>query len=601
MAISLELSELDGGPLSYEPTALFNHLERQLKSNPDGPAVIVTHLNADYFRELIHQSHEPQQADGVHPTCLTWTYRQMQQAALRIVAGLQQYGVKQGSVIVSLIFNGLEWAILYWACMLGKYTYSALDPGALSAPRAPELRNLFEVLHPDAVFVSDEEGAVSVDKALDSQQKQPNTKIMLEQTDQPRNSWTTLLNLASAPVSSAKASQIESEARSDDALRTNVIAFTSGTTTGIPKGCPRTVQGILHQIVGQEWGSLHGTPMRNLLQTQNFRVLAPIVTMRTWSRGGAIVMPGPRFYPDQFLEAIQKHGATLVLLAPATLHVLDDHSAFERTDKSSLKMVILTADMITEGLYSKAAHAFPNSEIVIGHGMTEGGGAFTWPYLGKTGPQDIPFYAGIAPLGKVNAGTRLRVADDENKPVKRGEVGELHFCSNGFLRQYLGGVKSEDFYHDEHGPWFKSGDTGIINDDNWVYILGRKKDIVMRAGIPITPAALESCLDTFLASQVRWLFHTIFLFISLTYMTQTSVLGIPHPTLAAEPFAVVQDLKDKTKDDVKKQIIDLFGPDYALGGVATLKDLGLDKFPLNATGKIMKRDLEAPIARYLKQ
>lgn len=77
------------------------------------------------------------------------------------------------------------------------------------------------------------------------------------------------------------------------------------------------------------------------------------------------------------------------------------------------------------------------------------------------------------------------------------------------------------------------------------------------------------------------------------------MLAIPHPELGQEPFAVVRDLGSKTKDEVKAQIVNIFGVDEALGGVATLKELGLDDFPRNATDKILKRDLEGPVADYL--
>ncbi|KAK5092222.1 hypothetical protein LTR70_001970 [Exophiala xenobiotica] len=189
----------------------------------------------------------------------------------------------------------------------------------------------------------------------------------------------------------------------------------------------------------------------------------------------------------------------------------------------------------------------------------------------------FPSVRGIAPLGKAAPGSRTQVADEQHRPVRRKEVGELHFCSDSSIRRYLDGVKPEDFYDDEHGAWFQSGDTGMINDDGWVYPLGRKKDIIKRAGILITLAALESCLDG-----------------------QTSVLAVPHETLGQEPFAITRDLNGKTNGDVHRQVLDIFGRNYALVGVAMLGELGMADFPLNATGKIMKLEMVEPVMRYLK-
>ena len=66
------------------------------------------------------------------------------------------------------------------------------------------------------------------------------------------------------------------------------------------------------------------------------------------------------------------------------------------------------------------------------------------------------------------------------------------------------------------------------------------------------------------------------------------MFGIPHPEYGHEPYAVVKQFGSKTEDQVKQQVIDLFGKDYALGGICALQQLGLTEFPLNATGKIMK-------------
>lgn len=112
----------------------------------------------------------------------------------------------------------------------------------------------------------------------------------------------------------------------------------------------------------------------------------------------------------------------------------------------------------------------------------------------------------------------------------------------------------------------------MINESGVVYILGRIKDIIKRAGVPITPAALENCISSFTGAT-------------------TSVLAYPHSTLGQEPLVVVQDLNGKTEDEIREEVVRMFGKDYAVGPVLTLKQLGLTAFPLNLTGKIMKSEL----------
>jgi len=583
MSVSPELAEVTGGPRESCPPSLFCHLEPVIASNPKEPAVIVTHQAPDHLQDLA----------GAHPNgtnehlpCLTWTYTDMQRAALKVIVGLRVRSITPGSTVVTLIPNGIEWAVLFWASMLEKFTLSSLDLGALTEPRAAELRSLLCTLQPDVIVVPDADGAVAVQRALEGQSKQPSVKITLDQDSvRAPAEWTSLIDMARSPEPEGSGSvltraSIEEAARTDDYDRTQLILFTSGTSTGKPKGCPRTVGMMLHWA-NQQWTSHRGSSFRSIFYTANFRAIAAIAAMRTWQEGGAIVMPGPGFSPAPVLDAIQRHKVTLLVFIPAMLHALVSHPDFDSTDKSSVQDISIGGDMITRDSYTKLCRAFPQSAVMVVHGSTEGGSAVEWPFFGQVGMQDLPFYADIAPLGKVAPGTRIRIADEHHRPVRRNEIGELHFRNNSFATRYLGGIKSEDFYQDEHGSWFKSGDTGLINDDGWIYILGRKKDIIMRAGIPITPAALESCLDSYLEGQ-------------------TSVLAIPHETLGQEPFAVVRDLNGRTKADAYQQVLDLFGKDYALGGVATLEELGLTDFPLNATGKIMKLELVEPVTNYLK-
>lgn len=96
--------------------------------------------------------------------------------------------------------------------------------------------------------------------------------------------------------------------------------------------------------------------------------------------------------------------------------------------------------------------------------------------------------------------------------------------------------------------------------------------MVKRAGVPLAPAAIESCVQKFTGAQV-------------------SVVALPHPTLGAEPLVVVDDLRGKTEREVRDEVLSRFNEAYTLGPVMTLKQLGLEAFPLNTTGKIMKIEL----------
>lgn len=173
--------------------------------------------------------------------------------------------------------------------MLGKFTLSSPDFGALTQPRAAELRSLLSALKPDVIVVPDAEGVLAVQRALEAQSKQPSVKITLNR-DPVRSpvEWISLIDMAQPPEPEASDSvltkaKVEEAARMDDLERMQLILFTSGTSSGNPKGYPRTVGSTLHMKY-QQWASQEGSEIRSLFYTQNFRAIAIATALRTWQK-----------------------------------------------------------------------------------------------------------------------------------------------------------------------------------------------------------------------------------------------------------------------------------------------------------------------------
>lgn len=109
MALSSDVAEIDGGQITYEPS-LFHYIEPSITSNPNHPAVIVAHQDRNHLVEITGRSSGPQ-SNRNSASCLTWTYIEMQHAALKLVASLQKQGIAPGSTVVTFIPNGIEWAL----------------------------------------------------------------------------------------------------------------------------------------------------------------------------------------------------------------------------------------------------------------------------------------------------------------------------------------------------------------------------------------------------------------------------------------------------------------------------------------------------------
>nr|POF14145.1 4-coumarate--coa ligase-like 7 [Quercus suber] len=563
------LAEIDGGTFSNRPS-LFLHLEQGLLRNPDGPAVISMHQATDHLEDFLDNSVTSHASQGHDDSCLIWTFRQLHEASLKIASALLERGVRPGSTLVTLVPHGIEWCLWMWTASIMKFTVAPLDFGALNEGREIELQHFMTEIAPSIILAPNSVGAKAIDTAIASSNISRPFGITI--SDDSLDHWTPLRALARSRTADSgfDRENLLAAAREIDPDRVGFILFTSGTSMGRPKGCLVRVAATSFTMDTQRLGPQPlDTSSRCLLQTANFRAIAQVVVFLFWTAGGAIVIPGLSFDAEQALAAVEKYHVTNMVFVPAMLHAVAARPELRSRDLSSISKVSIGGDMITRDILTKAQALFPNSHIMTAHGMTEGTGIFQWPFFSSS-LDDIPYFGEISPLGTVSRGVRVRIWDVENQKVANlGEPGELHVSGVAVTKGYLGGINAAMFYEENDRKWFRTGDLGMVNSDGLVYVLGRIKDVIKRAGIPITPAALESCLERYTGSQ-------------------TSVVGIASPVLGQEAFAVLQSFAGVTEDDIKKHIVKSFGSDYALAGAKTLQDLGMEQFPLNATGKIMK-------------
>ncbi|KAG9568140.1 acetyl-CoA synthetase-like protein, partial [Aureobasidium melanogenum] len=467
--------------------------------------------------------------------------------------------------------------MLLSASIISKNAIACLDANMLNKPRHDELRAKIIDLQPYVIVVENAESVNAAEQALGSLDLQDVVKVSLSDKSISSNSgsWLPFADLCSPVTDQAASARIE-DARYDDLDRDALIVYTSGTSSGIPKGCIRDVRGWIQSVSHQIWSLPGDTRGKRALQTTNFRVIAPGCALKAWYDGATVVLTGRTFDPVKFLDAMEEEGMSELVLLPAQLHAVAATPGFELRDKSSVRLIMSGGDIVTSSLIQESKRLFPGAGFMTAWGMSEAGGCFAWPYWDDI--ESIPFYSGISPLGRVTPGSRIRLVSEDGKVVQRGEFGELHIQSDSVFKSYLAAPEKMDVvYTDEEGRWFKTGDLGMINDAGDVYIVGRLKDVIKRAAISIAPAAIESCLAAFTGSQ-------------------TAVVGRPHPTLGQEPFAILQSFNGKSESDLSAHVIAMYGPDWVLGGAIQLKTLGLETFPTNATGKIQKLDLLAALA-----
>lgn len=536
-----KLAEIEGGV--WERLSIFEHIELGLKKNPDGLAVISMFQHADALGDLIskkqkvqipstlwQQQNDVQHANGYSEPrtngqrdvilwgqpqngmesakkrdissteCLTFSYTQLHSTALKLAAGILANGAQSNTTMLMLIPNGGEYTLLLWTCILLRITYVTMEPTCLDISGFTTLKHTLRILKPQLVVVPDALSGKAIDVAI-SELQLPRP-IRLSLSTSRTQGWKSLNDIVFDAVKfPIDEGALLSTARTDNPKRIHSIMFTSG-TSGLPKGCPMRVEGMSHVLHSQSWLVDYEAGAYALQQLHNSRGIAPAQTLQTWRAGGAVVMTGQGFNVADQTEAIKQFGATFLVMTPPMVHEMAAELIARPIDVSSVRKIQIGGDTVTKTTLSRCAALFPRAQVCVNHGMTEGGGSFVWPFF-NTDVSSIPFFGEICPIGTVAPGSTIRLWDtDKKQVVEKGQLGELHILCRSIIGHYVGGRSEASFYNDEKGRWFNTGDIAVMDKNDLVFILGRRKDMIQRAGVKIMPTAIESSLDAYIGAQV---------------------------------------------------------------------------------------------------
>lgn len=449
------------------------------------------------------------------------TYRQLHDTALKLAMGLLEAGVRPETTLVMAIPNGGEYAILLWTCVLLRITYVSLDPALLDIAGFTALKNMLRTLKPQVLVAPDVLRGKALDVAAAELQLASPARLCLSGGSEAAGAggWKTLRTVIEHGARRRREEEgkvdredvqdatLRAAARRDMPSRIHSVMFTSG-TSGQPKGCPQRVGGMAHALRSQAWLLDKASAGRALMQPHNSRGIAPAQTLQTWCAGGCAVLTGQSFDAHAALDAVDRVRATFLVLTPPMVHdMAAARAARPGVQIGCVRTVQVGGDTVTRGLLERAAALFPQARVCVNHGMTEGPGAFVWPLM--TSPSlslaGVNYFGGeICPAGAVAPGARVRIWDAERARVLgRGQPGELHVSCPSIIGHYWGGQAEESFYADAEGRrWFKTGDVAMVDRDGLVFVLGRTKDMIRRAGVLVAPAVIESLVEAYTGAQV---------------------------------------------------------------------------------------------------
>ena len=269
------------------------------------------------------------------------------------------------------------------------------------------------------------------------------------------------------------------------------LFYTSGTTGG-PKGAMLThrnlyanaIHGMLPPLsITSDWVYLHAAPMFHLADAGAVYGLTLIGSTHCFI---------PAFDPEAVLKAIEQYRITGVVLVPAMLNMVLNHPKFNDHDLSSLRRITYGASPMPLPLLREAMEKL-HCDFVQGYGMTE-----LSPLLTILAPADHTFkncaeqFAPVKSAGKPVIGTEVRVVDNQDRDVAAGEVGEVIARGPNVMKGYWN--RPEITAEVLRGGWMHTGDLGAFDQEGFIYILDRKKDMIKTGSENVFSPEVESLI-----------------------------------------------------------------------------------------------------------
>ncbi|SDP77365.1 class I adenylate-forming enzyme family protein [Desulforhopalus singaporensis] len=352
------------------------------------------------------------------------------------------------------------------------------------------------------------------------------------------------------------------EVRHSPDMPMNVI-YSSG-TTGVPKGIVHSYRTRL------AWALLLLPTLRIHTSTRflsvighysNFSIVSILLTFLV---GGTFVMT-PSFNPEETLMLIEREKITCLPLVPVMSQMVMGVTGQEKYDLSSMTSLISCGSPLHEGLKRVMFDRFGYDRVIEVYGLTEGG-------IAAIDPENAP--GKIASVGWPMIGSDFKLLDDNDNEVGIGENGEVVIYSPSMMVGYLNRDDANEAttWTDDRGRrWLRTGDVGKMDEDNDLYIVDRKKDMILSGGQNIYPQDIEA-----VAAK-----HPM--------VSQVAVIPVRSERWDESPLAVVvpKDPSNFDTEEVKNWINNNVGKRERVADVVVV-----DTLPLTLTGKILKRELK---------
>ncbi|MFC9896102.1 long-chain fatty acid--CoA ligase [Nocardia sp. NPDC127579] len=338
--------------------------------------------------------------------------------------------------------------------------------------------------------------------------------------------------------------------------------FYTGGTTGFPKGVMLSHDNLFASALGSiSTGYLFAPGGRYLHAAPMFH-LADLAGWTTIVFLGGTHITIPMFEPVATMRAMAEHRVTDTLLVPVMLQMLVDHPEVGEHDLSSVARILYGASPVSQAVLDRVMKAFPNARLTQAYGMTE-----VAPVATLLGP-DEHTGARMRSAGRAAPHSEVRIADLDDNEVPRGTVGEIQVRGDHVMLGYWN--KPEETAAALRGGWMHTGDGGYMDDEGFVFVVDRLKDMIVTGGENVYSTEVENAVAA----------HP--------HVAACAVIGVPdadwgervHAVIVCVPGATVtvEEIREHTKT--------------LIAGYKAPRTIELtDALPVSGAGKVLKREL----------
>ena len=471
----------------------------------------------------------------------------------RIASGLKEAGVEPGDRVAVLALNSDRYFELMYAI---PWLGAAIVP-VNTRLATPEVRYILEDSGTRVLFI---DGAMKAHAAALAGQMPTVTAVFYLDDDAPPAGMRSFEELAAAPP-------VADAGAGGDTL---AALFYTGGTTGKPKGVMLSHNNLVWNAMNAITGFYHDQDTTYIHAAPMFHIADGGQTFGVTACGGCHLFV-PRFDAADCLQTMEQEQVTHAEYVPTMINMLVNHPTVAEFDLSSLRYIVYAASPMPEGVLRKALEVFPNCQFIHTYGMTEAAPVLTVlppRYTTLEGP-----YAGrLKSCGQAAYTVEVKIVDENRQEVSRGTTGEVAAKGPMIMLGYWN--KPQETAAVLQDGWYYSGDAAYMDDDGFVVIVDRLKDMIISGGENVYPTEVENAISL------------------MPGVAEVAVIGIPDAKWGESVHAVI--VLCATANLTAEAVIEhcrtrIAG--YKCPRSVEFRDTPL---PLSGAGKVLKRELREP-------